>query len=74
MDFYFKNCYVVENDVTKETFVCHFDEISYFKIRKYDEMICYYPVLKNNDSHILGVTNHEGHKIFRDYLIYKNGL
>jgi len=66
-----KNCYIVKNNQTNESIVCHYDEILYFRIRKYDNLIAYNPVLKNNET-LLGLTDEEGQKQYDDYINYKN--
>ena len=69
----FKNCYYILNKYNNEISVCHFDEIAYFKIRNFDNITTYTPILKNNE-HLFSDVNESGHKQYIDYINYKNGL
>ena len=66
-------CYEIYNELEKIKIICHFDEIAYFKIRQYGELIIYNPVLKTNEQ-LFGDTNESGKAQFEAYLNYKNEL
>jgi len=68
-----ENCYIIFNQLNKEQIVCHFDEIAYFKIKQWNDLIAYNPVLKSGES-IFGDTNESGKAQFEKYLNYKNEL
>ena len=69
----FKNCYFILNKHSNELTVCHYDEIAYFKIRQYNDLTIYTPVLKNNE-YLFSDVNKTGHKQYIDYINYKNGI
>jgi hypothetical protein len=68
-----ENCYVIFNELDKEKVICHFDEIAYFKIRQFGELIIYNPVLKSGEI-IFGDINESGKAQFEEYINYKNEL
>jgi len=68
-----ENCYIIYNQIDKEQIVCHFDEIAYFKIKQFGNLMTYAPVLKSGET-IFGDTKESGKAQFEAYLNYKNEL
>lgn len=64
-----ENCYVIYCE--KNVIICHFDEILYFTITNYPDMVVYTPYLKN-DKTILSDMNESGHEQLKRYIQYKN--
>lgn len=57
----FENCYII----------CHFDEISFWRIKSTDDTLSYFPYTREGKS-LFGIVGDDGKYFYDRYLQYKN--
>jgi hypothetical protein len=65
-----QNIYKVYSEFEKCFIICHFDEISYWRIKSTGDKLAYYPCTREAKS-LLGIVGEEGEDVYARYLQYK---
>ena len=65
-----QNIYKVYSEIEKCIIVCHFDEISFWRIKSIGDKLFYFPITREAKS-IIGLLGDEGEEVYSRYLQYK---